>query len=45
MKERTLIVLEYCKHGSLRQVVERLRKKDQKISPTLTIRIFNEVSF
>jgi len=44
VKDRTLVVLEYCKYGSLKQVVERLREKKEKISPTLTMRIFNETA-
>ena len=44
VRDSTLVVLEYCENGSLKQVVERLREKDEKISPTLTMRIFNEVN-
>ena len=44
VRDRTLVVLEYCENGSLKQVVERLREKDEKISPTMTMRIFNEVN-
>ena len=44
VRDSTLVVLEYCEYGSLNQVVEKLREKDEKISPTLTMRIFNEVN-